>query len=52
VTVTEFPLHVVPTADVIAHDTSTPDGCICGPHLLRDAPVVVHNSLDGRELAE
>lgn len=51
-------MHVEPIADLIEHDTSgTP--CVCGP---RERPVksddgsvnwvVVHNSLDGRELSE
>lgn len=51
-------MHVEPVNDLIEHDTiGTP--CICGP---RERPVkandgsvnwvVVHNSLDGRELAE
>lgn len=50
--------HVHPVDDLIEHDTNgTP--CACGP---RERPVkaddgsvnwiVVHNSLDGRELAE
>lgn len=51
-------MHVEPINDLIEHDTSgTP--CICGPTerpVKRDDGsigwVVVHNSLDGRELHE
>ena len=49
------PLHVVPVDDLIEHDTFTTD-CICGPRIEIvevGAPlVIVHNSLDGRELDE
>ena len=53
-------LHVAPTRDTVAHDTSTaePD-CVCGPTF---APVedddgsigwlLTHHSLDGREASE
>lgn len=50
--------HVYPLDDLIEHDLDT-DECVCGP---ADVPVerddgsiawmVVHNSLDGRELHE
>ncbi|MEU0787571.1 hypothetical protein ABZ341_39275 [Streptomyces sp. NPDC006173] len=51
-------MHVEPIDDLIEHDTSgTP--CVCGPTerpVKRDDGsvgwVVVHNSLDGRELHE
>jgi hypothetical protein len=52
--------HVVPIGDLIEHDTSTaePD-CPCGPTVRpvhRDDGaygwLIVHHSLDGRELAE
>lgn len=50
--------HVVPVDDLIEHDTDT-DSCICGPEITpveRDdgsiAWIVVHHSLDGRELNE
>jgi hypothetical protein len=52
------PIHVFPINDLIEHDTSG-EPCVCGPS---DEPVeredgsmgwlVVHNSLDGRELSE
>lgn len=49
-------VHVIPTADLVAHDES--DGCACGPTnepVTRDDGsvgwVVVHHSLDGRERA-
>lgn len=51
-------LHVVPTNDLIRHDTTSED-CVCGP---QSGPVlagdgrrcwmVVHSSLDGREYTE
>lgn len=53
-------LHVKPLDDLIDHDTSTtePD-CVCGPEVRpvegEDGTVgwlVVHHSLDGRELGE
>ena len=53
-------LHVSPVADGIVHDTATsePD-CVCGPTVqpveADDGSmgwVIVHHSLDGRELAE
>ena len=50
--------HVVPTGDLVAHDTNT-DECVCGP---TPDPVfrgdgscgwlLIHHSLDGREQAE
>lgn len=53
------PHHVIPQNDLIEHDTSTIDGCICGPTCeLVDRSdgsfgwLVVHNSLDGREQHE
>ena len=48
--------HVYPNGDVIEHDRTSDDGCVCGPSLVRlereqgDAYVVVHHSLDGREV--
>ncbi|GIH70330.1 hypothetical protein [Sphaerimonospora thailandensis] len=53
-------LHVHPEGDQVEHDTSTdgPD-CICGPEVRpaehgdgRIGWLIVHHSLDGRELAE
>jgi len=53
-------LHVSPISDGIAHDTGTtePD-CVCGP-TIQPVPgtggsmgwLIVHHSLDGRELTE
>jgi hypothetical protein len=51
-------LHVVPTNDLIEHDTSEPDACVCGPdpELVEtdhgDRWLIVHHSLDGREATE
>lgn len=53
-------VHVEPSRDLIAHDTSTEEAdCICGPRWEQfqydDAPdgwAIVHNSLDGREQHE
>jgi hypothetical protein len=39
---------VVPVADIIEHDVDV--DCICGPDWRDD--VIVHHSLDGRELSE
>ncbi len=51
-------IHVLPIGDLIEHE-ATGTGCVCGP---RERPVegedgsigwvVVHSSLDGRELTE
>ena len=50
--------HVTPVADIVDHDTGGGD-CVCGPRaevVKRDdgsvAWVIVHHSLDGRELHE
>lgn len=53
--------HVIPVDDLIEHDTDGGD-CVCGPDVLYvdpetgetfdDGPLVVHSSLDGRELVE
>jgi hypothetical protein len=53
-------LHVAPVGDLITHDTSTEEAvCVCGPTtkpIKRDDGsvgwLIVHNSLDGRELHE
>jgi hypothetical protein len=49
--------HVVPVNDLIDHDSSGEEDCVCGPEILpveRDDGsfgwVVSHHSLDGREL--
>lgn len=52
--------HVVPVDDLIKHDSITDDAdCICGPEVKpieRDDSsmgfIIVHHSLDGRELQE
>ena len=46
-------LHVVPTNDLIEHET-VGDDCACGPRVefVPGGPVIVHHSLDGRELRE
>lgn len=50
-------LHVVPIGDLVEHEAR--EGCACGPlpqSVIRDDGSVgwlmVHHSLDGRELAE
>lgn len=49
-------LHIVPTDDLIEHDTFGEQDCVCGPDLdlvetaNGDRWLVVHHSLDGREL--
>jgi len=43
--------HIVPIADIQPH--STDPGCPCGPvRHPGDSDVIVHNSFDGREVAE
>lgn len=51
-------VHVYPDRDLIEHDTDT-DDCVCGPAFERvdaydggDGWVIIHHSLDGRELHE
>ena len=58
-TIREDRIHVIPVNDLVEHDTSGEQDCICGP---TDEPVerddgsmgwvVIHHSLDGRELHE
>jgi hypothetical protein len=45
-------LHVLPIDDAIQHEES--DDCVCGPEteFVEGGRVVVHHSLDGRELDE
>jgi hypothetical protein len=52
-------IHVIPIADLIEHDTSGEEECVCGPDhepVMRDDGsngwLVKHHSLDGRELHE
>lgn len=42
-------MHVIPTADLIEHESST--DCVCGPEVehVEHGYVVTHHSLDGRE---
>lgn len=51
--------HVVPVDDLVQHDSSGGQPCVCGPTtelVQRDGEpdqwMVVHHSLDGRELHE
>lgn len=51
--------HVVPVGDLVDHDTDSESECACGPRVeavfRQDGSagwLVVHNSLDGRELCE
>lgn len=50
--------HVFPLNDLIGHDTSDKENCICGPETLMehtlngDVWIYVHHSLDGREKNE
>ena len=59
--------HVVPADDLVAHDSGSFGACVCGPDarpvmvgLLTESGVsirhvgwvVIHHSLDGRELQE
>lgn len=52
--------HIFPVRDLIEHDTDTDDpDCLCGPSVepvKRDdggmSWLIVHHSLDGRELSE
>jgi hypothetical protein len=48
--VTADRVHVVPTNDLVEHD-STLD-CPCGPDWEVETGLVTHHSLDGREFAE
>jgi hypothetical protein len=53
-------VHVMPVEDIVDHHES--QECLCGPRIewldpdtgepYEDGPVVIHNSLDGRELRE
>lgn len=52
-------IHVIPINDLVEHDTSGDQDCICGPSeeaVMRDDGsngwLVTHHSLDGRELHE
>ena len=47
-------IHVYPLHDDRDHDTSDTTTCWCEPSLITDEPelIVVHNSMDGRELIE
>lgn len=51
--------HVVPTGDLVVHRVEADAECVCGPRtepVVDDGRVVgfviVHHSLDGRELVE
>jgi len=52
-------IHVIPINDLIEHDTSGEEDCLCGPETElvqgpegEDRWVVTHNALDGREHEE
>lgn len=52
-------VHVYPLGDLVEHDTEHGEACVCGPTqrpVKRDDGsvgwVIVHHSLDGRELRE
>ena len=49
-------LHIIPVNDYIDHDTSTESGddCVCvpTPQFVDGGELIVHHSLDGRELHE
>lgn len=46
--------HVVPQGDRVEHDIETFGACACGPRAQAVGAgwLIVHNSLDGRELSE
>lgn len=44
-------VHVLPRNDLIEHE-EIGDGCVCGPDWLESGALIVHHSLDGRELTE
>jgi hypothetical protein len=54
-------IHVLPVNDLVEHDSDGGD-CVCGPDYeyidpatsesYSAGPIVVHHSLDGRELSE
>lgn len=51
--------HVIPVNDLIEHDTNGEQDCVCGPDTepveREDGSMgwlIVHHSLDGRELRE
>lgn len=44
--------HVYPLNDLIEHELVA-DACVCGPQVkYQDGMLVLHHSLDGRELSE
>ncbi|MCW2674805.1 MAG: hypothetical protein JWP14_3394 [Frankiales bacterium] len=52
-------VHVLPLADTVAHQENDEGDCVCGPHThpieRKDGSIgwlIVHSSLDGRELTE
>lgn len=51
-------LHVVPTADLVEHDTRLWNSCPCGPDFATQRTskgigiTITHHSLDGREASE
>lgn len=48
-------VHTFPVNDLVEHDTENFDACVCGPDvefLENGGRLIVHHSLDGRELGE
>lgn len=48
-------VHTFPVNDLVGHDTDNFDACVCGPDVEfveGGGRLVVHHSLDGRELHE
>lgn len=51
-------IHVIPLDDLIDHDTSGDEQCVCGPDTEHvptddgDGWLITHHSLDGREQHE
>lgn len=50
-TISEVVYHVYPIHDMDIHDLEGYH-CKCGPSVLEDGRIVVHNSFDGREFQE
>jgi hypothetical protein len=48
-----MPLHIVPKDDLIHHEMEG-ENCPCGPRIehTTSGKLVIHSSLDGRELTE
>ena len=44
-------LHIYPVNDLIEHNTESPE-CACNPEIDVDNGIVIHSSLDRREVFE